>query len=111
VSLQFGEVLAFRFAGSSRLDLPQVGDYVDAMKKSADVKDLADHILELIRQVEEGHEVVVTRGNKPVAKLVPASPLPPPSSTPFKVRSLKGHRVLTPTITQSDLADSMFRPA
>lgn len=67
-------------------------------------KQLAD----LIAQVQAGNEVVLTQDDKPVAKLVSAleearGPLPP-----FQIRSFKGHQVLTPTISQAELADEMF---
>jgi len=66
-------------------------------------------LAELIKQVEAGNEVVLTQGDKPVAKLVPAVEREVVPSDGFRIRSLKGHRVLTPVITQADLAEEMFR--
>ncbi len=66
-------------------------------------KPLAD----LIKQVQDGDEVLLTEDNKPSAKLVStqgkdtrrgASP----------IRSLKGHRVLTPVFSHAELAEEMF---
>lgn len=34
------------------------------------------HFSRLLKEAEEGQEVIVTRGNKPVAKLVPLEPPP-----------------------------------
>ena len=62
----------------------------------------------LIKKMQAGAEVSLTQGNKPVAKLVSVGdettttrPVPP-------IRSLKGHRVLTPIIPQTELAEEMF---
>ena len=60
------------------------------------------HLNDLIKQVQAGDEVLLTRGNKPVARLVSASGMT------LKIRSLKGHSVLTPIISQADLADDML---
>ena len=62
----------------------------------------------LIKQVQAGDEVLLTQGNKPVAKLVLAgegtlSPIPA-----LQIRSLKGHQVLTPVISQTEVAGEIF---
>ena len=75
---------------------------------TADVKEVAGKLAEFVRQVEAGHEVVLTRAEKPVAKLVPASEKDIAPGVPLKFRSLKGHRVLTPVISQAELAEEMF---
>ena len=67
-------------------------------------KQLAD----LIKQVQAGDEVVLTQGNKPVARLVSALEETASSRAALPIRSLKGHRVLTPIISQADLAEEMF---
>ena len=67
-------------------------------------KSLAD----LIKQVQGGDEVLLTLGNKPVAKIVAAPENGIASSTALNVRSIKGHRVLTPIISQEELAEEMF---
>jgi antitoxin (DNA-binding transcriptional repressor) of toxin-antitoxin stability system len=58
--------------------------------------------------VQAGDEVVLTQGNKPVAKIVSASEKTASPAAPLPIRSLKGHRVLTPNISQGELADEMF---
>jgi prevent-host-death family protein len=63
---------------------------------------------DLIKQVQAGDEVLLTQGNKPVAKLVPAAPRAISAAAPLQIRSLQGHRVLTPVISQGDLAEDMF---
>src|ERR1700746_126425 len=35
------------------------------------------HLSELVARAERGDEVIITRHNKPVAKLVPVQPVPP----------------------------------
>ena len=65
-------------------------------------------LADLIKQVQAGDEVVLTQGNKPVAKLVPALGETTSPRAALQIRSLKGHRVLTPVISQADLAGEMF---
>lgn len=65
-------------------------------------------LADLIKQVQAGNEVLLTQGNKPVAKLVPAVEKAVSSGTPLRIRSFKGHRVLTPVISQGELAEGMF---
>ena len=68
----------------------------------------AAQLADLIKQVQAGNEVILTQGDRPVAKLVAA---PADAASPravFQVHSLKGHRVLTPVISQQDLAEDMF---
>jgi len=68
----------------------------------------AGQLAELLKQVQAGHEVLLTQGHKPVAKLVPTVSERTSSGSPLKIRSFKGHKVLTPNISQSDIADDMF---
>ena len=75
---------------------------------TAEVKDMAGQLAELVKQVQAGNEVLLTQGNKPIAKLVPADEGAAPTAGPLRIRSLKGHRVLTPNITQAELAEEMF---
>jgi prevent-host-death family protein len=65
-------------------------------------------LADLIKQVQAGAEVLLTQGNKPVAKLVPALEETDAPRAALPIRSLKGHRVLTPVISQAELADEMF---
>ncbi len=63
---------------------------------------------ELVKQVQAGNEVLLTYGDKPVAMLI-APFIPAGSTAPLKIHSLSGHRVLTPAISQDELADELFR--
>lgn len=65
-------------------------------------------LADLIKKVQAGAEVLLTQGNKPVAKLVPASEETATTRSALHIRSLKGHRVLTPVISQTDMAEEMF---
>jgi antitoxin (DNA-binding transcriptional repressor) of toxin-antitoxin stability system len=65
---------------------------------------------DLVKQVQAGNEVLLMQGSKPVAKLVPAIEKEAFPNTSLKIRSIKGHRVLTPVIRQEELADEMFSP-
>lgn len=71
----------------------------------------ANTLADLVRQVQAGNEVLLTQDSQPVAKLVPAPQKQSPAAQGLRVRSLKGHRVLTPAISQADLADELFASA
>ena len=78
------------------------------MTTIAEVNDLAGPLAELLKQVKAGNEVLLTQGNRPVARLVPASKEGLLPTSPLRFRSLAGHRVLTPLISQTELADELF---
>lgn len=78
------------------------------MTKTAEVSEFTGRLAELVKQVQAGDEVVLTQSNKPVARIVAASDKQTAPGTLLQIRSLKGHRILTPAISQSDLADEMF---
>lgn len=78
------------------------------MTKTAEVKEFTGRLAELVKQVQSGHEVVLTEEHKPVAKIIPTPAKEIPLGTSFKIESLKGHKVLTPNISQSEIADEMF---
>ena len=63
---------------------------------------------QLVKQVQAGNEVLLTQGSKPVARLVLAVEKQTATPAPLKIRSLTGHRVLTPVISQAELAEEMF---
>ena len=65
-------------------------------------------LADLVKQVQAGDEVLLTQGNKPVAKLVAAPGNGITSGAALNIRSIKGHKVLTPVISQGDLAEEMF---
>jgi prevent-host-death family protein len=68
----------------------------------------AGQLADLVKQVQAGNEVLLTQGNKPVAKLVPAAEKDAAPHAALQIRSLNGHRVLTPVISQPELAEEMF---
>jgi len=78
------------------------------MTTTVEVHEFAGQLAELVKQVQAGNEGLLTQGNQPVAKLVPAPEKEIPSAAPLRIRSLKGHRVLTPAVSQADLAEAMF---
>ncbi len=78
------------------------------MTTTAEVNDFAGRLAELVDRVQAGDEVLLTQGNKPVARLISASEEAAPRQTVFKVRSLRGHRVLTPVISQAEIAEELF---
>ena len=78
------------------------------MTTTAEVNDFAGQLAELVERVQAGDEVLLTQGSKPVARLVPVVKEEVTSRTVLQVRSLKGHRVLTPVISQTDIAEELF---
>jgi prevent-host-death family protein len=46
----------------------------DGPVKEVSVHEAKTHLSRLLRQVESGEEIVIARGGKPVARLVPATP-------------------------------------
>ena len=78
------------------------------MTTTAEVNEFTGRLAELVKQVQAGNEVLLTQEHKPVAKIVSASAMGTVSGTPLQIHSLKGHRVLTPVIFQSELADEIF---
>ena len=78
------------------------------MRTTAEVNEFTGRLAELVKQVQAGNEVVLTQERKPVAKIVSTSEKEILSGTTLQIHSLKGHRVLTPVISQSELADEMF---
>jgi antitoxin (DNA-binding transcriptional repressor) of toxin-antitoxin stability system len=65
-------------------------------------------LAELVKQVQAGNEVLLTQRNRPVAKLVSAVEKTIFRGAPLQIRSLAGHRVLTPVISQGELAEELF---
>ena len=77
------------------------------MTTTAEIGELTGQLAELVKQVQAGNEVLFTEGNKPVARLVPALGQAAAGAA-LQIRSLAGHRVLTPVISQAELAEEMF---
>jgi len=65
-------------------------------------------LADLIKQMQAGHEVLLTQGGKPVAKLVSVLDETASPGAALQIRSLKGHRILTSVTSQEDLAEEMF---
>jgi antitoxin (DNA-binding transcriptional repressor) of toxin-antitoxin stability system len=65
-------------------------------------------LADLVKQLEAGAEVLLTQGNKPVAKLVPISAEGEVAAKGLHIRSLPGHRLVSSTISQAGLAEEMF---
>ncbi|HEX3801134.1 MAG TPA: type II toxin-antitoxin system prevent-host-death family antitoxin [Verrucomicrobiae bacterium] len=65
-------------------------------------------LADLIKQVQAGDEVLLTQNAKPVAKLVAAHEKPAASRKAVPIRSISGHRVLIPNVSQEELAEEMF---
>jgi antitoxin (DNA-binding transcriptional repressor) of toxin-antitoxin stability system len=78
------------------------------MTKTAEVNEFTGRLAELVEKVQAGNEVPLTQGRRPVAKIDSTFEKEVVSSKAIQIRSLKGHRVLTPVISQSGLADEMF---
>ncbi len=65
-------------------------------------------LADLVKQVQAGNEVLLMQGGNPVARLLPASETKAGNGSPLRVRSLRGHKVLIPVVSQTDLAEEMF---
>ena len=79
---------------------------IRCMKVIAEIE--TGQLADLIKQVEAGNEVLLTQGNKPVARIVSASEIGNSSGAALNIHSFKGHRVLTTIISQRELAEEMF---
>ena len=80
--------------------------YLPFMTMRAEI--VAGQLAELVKQIEAGNEVLLTKGDKLVARLVAAAAEITAPMAPLQIRSFKGHRVLTPVISKAELADEMF---
>ncbi|HEY3852891.1 MAG TPA: type II toxin-antitoxin system prevent-host-death family antitoxin [Verrucomicrobiae bacterium] len=65
-------------------------------------------LADLIKQVQAGDEVLLTQDAKPVAKLVAAPANSAVSRKAVPIRSIPGHQVLIPNVSQEELAEEMF---
>jgi antitoxin (DNA-binding transcriptional repressor) of toxin-antitoxin stability system len=65
-------------------------------------------LADLVQKVLAGDEILFTQGQRPVAKLIQASEEAKTPRSNFTIRSISGHQVLTPNISQEELADEMF---
>jgi len=78
------------------------------MTTTAEVNEFTGRLAELVKQVQAGNAVLLTQEHRPVAKIVSTSEKEIVSGTPLQINSMKGHRVLTPVISQLELANEMF---
>ena len=78
------------------------------MLKTAELTDFPGQLAKLVEEVQAGNEVLLTQNKQAVAKLVAAGETPKMSGSPLNIRSLTGHRVLTPIISQAELAEEIF---
>jgi len=78
------------------------------MTTTAEVNEFTGRLAELVKQVQAGNEVLLTQERKPVAKIIATSEKEIVAGTTIQIHSLKGHRVLTPVISHSELAEEMF---
>ena len=78
------------------------------MTTTAEVNEFTGRLAELVEQVQAGNEVLLTQGRKPVAKIISTAENGIASGTTLQIHSLKGHRVLTPVISQSEIAEEIF---
>jgi prevent-host-death family protein len=80
------------------------------MTTTTEIKDVAGQLAKLLERVRAGDVVLLTEENKPVAKLVAADEQEQPGAERLTFRSLKGHQVLAPVISQAEIAEEMFGP-
>jgi len=77
------------------------------MTKTAEVNEFTGSLAELVKQVQAGNEIVLTQGHKPVAKIVSTAAQESKPGAKLKIRSFKGHRVLTPEISSAEVMEEM----
>jgi antitoxin (DNA-binding transcriptional repressor) of toxin-antitoxin stability system len=78
------------------------------MTRTTEVQEFVRRAVEWVKQVQSGDELLLTQNHQPVARLVPARADETALRDPLRLRSLRGHRVLTPVISQAELADELF---
>jgi antitoxin (DNA-binding transcriptional repressor) of toxin-antitoxin stability system len=95
-------------ASTTKLDIAEFNVYPDTMTTMAEVNEVNGRLAELVRQVMAGNEVVLTQDHRPVAKIVATPGKEITGRASLQIHSLTGHRVLTPAISQAELADEIF---
>ena len=76
------------------------------MTVTADVR--TSDLQQLVKQVQAGHEILLTEDNKTVAKIVSTPNQEVAQKRKYDIPGLSGHKVLTPIITQAEIANEMF---
>jgi len=71
-------------------------------------QEAAAHFSDWLRQVAEGHEMIITEHSQPLARLVPAGNVKPKFFSPLEVPPLRGGKVLTPNISSAEIAEEMW---
>jgi prevent-host-death family protein len=67
--------------------------------KSASIRTVQHGLAAMIAEVEQGEEIVITRRNQPVARLLPISPSDAPATrTPAGLRAYWRQRPLPPAV-------------
>jgi prevent-host-death family protein len=79
------------------------------MTKTAEAGELAKHLTKFLDEVRAGNEVLVTSGDKPVARLVPVQSQSRPRRRSIRsLRPLSGKWTGETVLKSGDLADEMF---
>ena len=79
------------------------------MTKNVDAAELAERLMEFLGDVKAGHEVLVTSGQKPIARLVPVNASPKRERrSVLHLRALPGKWTGENVLKSGDLADEMF---
>ncbi len=73
------------------------------------IREFKAKVSAILRELEEGEEVIITRRGKPCAKL---TPVPPPDSDKPSLATLEGALTYLPDATYEDLLEvqSMWEP-
>jgi len=67
--------------------------------KSASIRTVQHELAAMIARVEQGEEIIITRHNRPVARLAPISPAESPAtSKPARLRAYWRNRPLPPAV-------------
>jgi prevent-host-death family protein len=79
------------------------------MTKTAEAAELARRFMDFLEDVKAGHEVLVTREQKPIARLIPMSPRHRDARpSVLHLRPLAGKWIGETVLESGDLADEMF---
>ncbi|MBI4327297.1 MAG: type II toxin-antitoxin system Phd/YefM family antitoxin [Chloroflexi bacterium] len=79
------------------------------MTKTAEAQELAKRLSEFLDEVKAGHEVLVLRGQEPVARLVPITrPLRSHRRSALHLTPLPGRWTGEAVLRSGDLAEEMF---
>jgi prevent-host-death family protein len=75
--------------------------------KTASIRTMQHQLAAMVAEVEKGAEIVITRHNRPVARLSPVSaPVPVAATTPASIRRYWRQRSLPPAVnSQTTHAD------